>query len=67
MHLSDNPVVISGEPAAPERARKRRDISSRPRGVFRLAETVPPTWHGDGEEGEVLKVGRTLEKRCAHP
>lgn len=47
--------VISGDPTA-ERAHKRRDVSIRGRGVFRLAETVPQTWQGSGEEGEVLKV-----------
>ncbi|KAK6907744.1 hypothetical protein I203_101745 [Kwoniella mangroviensis CBS 8507] len=38
------------------RAKRRRDVSGRPRGVFRLAETVPDTWLGAGEEGEVLKT-----------
>ncbi|RSH83455.1 uncharacterized protein EHS24_007140 [Apiotrichum porosum] len=47
-------LVISGDPTA-ERAHKRRDVSIRGRGVFRLAETVPQTWQGSGEEGEVLK------------
>ncbi|OCF35044.1 hypothetical protein I316_03084 [Kwoniella heveanensis BCC8398] len=35
--------------------KRRRDVSGRPRGVFRLAETVPDTWKGRGQEGEVLK------------
>ena len=35
--------------------KKRRDVSGRPRGIFRLAETVPPTWEGKGDEGEALK------------
>ncbi|WVW84998.1 hypothetical protein I302_107034 [Kwoniella bestiolae CBS 10118] len=38
------------------RAKRRRDVSGRPRGVFRLAETVPDTWQGAGQEGEVLKT-----------
>ncbi|WWD05279.1 hypothetical protein V865_003352 [Kwoniella europaea PYCC6329] len=38
------------------RAKRRRDVSGRSRGVFRLAETVPDTWLGAGEEGEVLKT-----------
>lgn len=37
------------------RVKKRRDVSGRPRGIFRLAETVPPTWEGKGDEGEALK------------
>lgn len=39
------------------RIKKRRDVSGRPKGVFRLAETVPHTWEGKGSEGEMLKVG----------
>ncbi|WWC88389.1 uncharacterized protein L201_003300 [Kwoniella dendrophila CBS 6074] len=38
------------------RAKRRRDVSGKPRGVFRLAETVPDTWQGKGQEGEVLKT-----------
>lgn len=38
------------------RIKKRRDVSGRPRGVFRLAETVPPTWQGQGDEAEALKT-----------
>ncbi|WVN86420.1 uncharacterized protein L203_101584 [Cryptococcus depauperatus CBS 7841] len=38
------------------RAKRRRDIAGRPKGVFRLADTVPGTWVGEGEEGEVLKT-----------
>lgn len=41
-----------------ERAVKRRDLKgARGRGVFRLAETVPHTWKGEGAECEMLKVG----------
>ncbi|KAK8858849.1 hypothetical protein IAR55_003079 [Kwoniella newhampshirensis] len=47
-------VIQDSEPR--QRAKRRRDISGRPRGVFRLAETVPGTWVGKGEEGEVLKT-----------
>ncbi|WWD18740.1 hypothetical protein CI109_103194 [Kwoniella shandongensis] len=47
-------VIQDTEPR--QRAKRRRDISGRPRGVFRLAETVPGTWVGKGEEGEVLKT-----------
>ncbi|BEI96473.1 hypothetical protein CcaverHIS631_0200620 [Cutaneotrichosporon cavernicola] len=36
-----------------ERATKRRTL--RGRGVFRLAETVPHTWRGEGQECEQLK------------
>lgn len=40
-----------------ERAPKRRDVRAvRGRGVFRLAETVPHTWRGEGAECEMLKV-----------
>ncbi|WRT68057.1 uncharacterized protein IL334_005032 [Kwoniella shivajii] len=46
-------VIQDSEPRL--RAKRRRDVSGRPRGVFRLAETVPGTWQGKGEEGEVLK------------
>lgn len=38
------------------RIKKRRDVSGKPRGIFRLAETVPPTWEGKGDEGEALKT-----------
>lgn len=38
---------------------KKRLISSRNRGVFRLAETVPETWAGRGVEAETLKVSST--------
>ena len=37
-------------------AKRRRDVAGKPRGLFRLAETVPETWQGKGNEGEVLKV-----------
>ncbi|GMK56280.1 hypothetical protein CspeluHIS016_0301200 [Cutaneotrichosporon spelunceum] len=37
-----------------ERAAKRRTL--RGRGLFRLAETVPHTWRGEGQEGEQLKT-----------
>ncbi|KLT43910.1 hypothetical protein CC85DRAFT_295907 [Cutaneotrichosporon oleaginosum] len=37
-----------------ERAAKRRTL--RKRGVFRLAETVPHTWRGEGAECDMLKV-----------
>ncbi|TYJ58376.1 hypothetical protein B9479_000922 [Cryptococcus floricola] len=45
-------LVIQDE----SRAKRRRDIAGRPRGVFRLADTVPGTWIGEGEEGKVLKT-----------
>jgi hypothetical protein len=35
---------------------KRRQISGRPRGIFRLAETVDESWKGRGEEAEGLRV-----------
>ncbi|WWC62918.1 uncharacterized protein I303_105516 [Kwoniella dejecticola CBS 10117] len=47
-------LVINGERKIS--TKRRRDVSGRPRGVFRLAETVPDTWQGKGEEGEVLKT-----------
>ncbi|WWC71044.1 uncharacterized protein I206_104997 [Kwoniella pini CBS 10737] len=47
-------LVIQGERRIS--TKRRRDVSGRPRGVFRLAETVPDTWEGKGEEGEVLKT-----------
>ncbi|AFR98595.1 hypothetical protein C343_06573 [Cryptococcus neoformans C23] len=37
------------------RTKRRRDIAGKARGVFRLADTVPGNWVGQGEEGEVLK------------
>lgn len=40
-----------------ERASKRQDLGAGRRGVFKLAETVPHTWCGEGDEGETLKVG----------
>ncbi|KAL1407465.1 hypothetical protein Q8F55_006898 [Vanrija albida] len=47
--------LVIGDDADQAR-RKRRDLgAARSRGVFRLADTVPPTWQGHGEEGEVLK------------
>jgi hypothetical protein len=50
-------LVIQDPSAGPGgRATKRRDVSNRPRGIFRLAETVPPTWQGQGDEGEALKT-----------
>ncbi|EIW67544.1 hypothetical protein M231_01237 [Tremella mesenterica] len=36
-------------------SKRRRDVSGRPRGVFRLADTVPHTWRGEGEEQLELK------------
>jgi hypothetical protein len=45
-----------------ERAAKRRTL--RGRGVFRLAETVPHTWRGEGQECELLKVGVVWAARC---
>ncbi|WOO78516.1 uncharacterized protein LOC62_02G002062 [Vanrija pseudolonga] len=51
-------AVIGGgdEADQSQTRRKRRDIGGgRSRGVFRLADTVPQTWQGHGEEGEVLK------------
>lgn len=36
--------------------KRRRHIAGKARGVFRLADTVPGNWVGQGEEGEVLKV-----------
>lgn len=45
-----------------ERAAKRRTL--RGRGVFRLAETVPHTWRGEGAECEMLKVGASLAAGC---
>jgi len=57
----DHPLtpVIQDEPA---RAKKQRQINplGKSRGVFRLAETVPETWKGKGEEGEVLRVSTQL-------
>ncbi|XAO27685.1 hypothetical protein I312_106545 [Cryptococcus bacillisporus CA1280] len=35
--------------------KRRRHIAGKARGVFRLADTVPGNWVGQGEEGEVLK------------
>ncbi|WVQ96294.1 hypothetical protein IAU59_003398 [Kwoniella sp. CBS 9459] len=47
-------VIQESEPRL-RNTKRRRDVSGRPRGVFRLAETVPDTWKGRGQEGEVLK------------
>ena len=56
--LAELRIVIQDEPDS--RAKKRRDIRSTARGVFRLAETVPDTWQGSGEEGTNLRVGVVL-------
>lgn len=45
------------------RTKRRRDIAGKARGVFRLADTVPGNWVGQGEEGEVLKVRDMIQPR----
>jgi len=56
-HFQANSPVIQDPASDPSsRVKKRRDVSGRPRGVFRLAETVPPTWQGKGDEAEALKT-----------
>jgi hypothetical protein len=54
--VADNPVIQDPATDPSSRIKKRRDVSGRPRGVFRLAETVPPTWQGKGDEAEALKT-----------
>lgn len=49
-------TVIQDEPEDRTKIKKRRDITGRARGIFRLAETVPDTWEGRGEEGLSLRV-----------
>lgn len=53
---SPNTTVIQDGLAGFGTPKKRRDVSGRPRGVFRLADTVPDSWVGQGAEGEVLKA-----------
>lgn len=54
--MADERLIVIQDPGSSSRIKKRRDLSGRPRGVFRLAETVPPTWEGKGDEGEALKT-----------
>lgn len=51
------------------RVKKRRDVSGKPRGIFRLAETVPPTWEGKGDEAEALKtrIKGLMDSAPTHP
>ncbi|GFZ50603.1 hypothetical protein JCM24511_08361 [Saitozyma sp. JCM 24511] len=62
---TDSPLssLIIQDKLEPRRGIKKRLVSSRHRGVFRLAETVPGTWEGKGTEGEVLKASTQLEER----
>jgi len=55
-HVADISVIQDPASDPSSRIKKRRDVSGRPRGVFRLAETVPPTWQGQGDEAEALKT-----------
>jgi hypothetical protein len=55
-NIANTPVIQDPASDPSSRIKKRRDVSGRPRGVFRLAETVPPTWHGQGDEAEALKT-----------
>jgi hypothetical protein len=56
MAQADESVIQDPASDPNSRVKKRRDVSGRPRGVFRLAETVPPTWQGKGDEAEALKT-----------
>ncbi|CAD6564524.1 MAG: hypothetical protein TREMPRED_005402 [Tremellales sp. Tagirdzhanova-0007] len=48
--------LVVAPPNDPDsQAKKRRDVSGRARGVFRLAETVPDTWLGQGDEAAFLR------------
>ena len=55
--------VIQDEPES--RTKKRRDVSARARGIFRLAETVPETWQGEGAEAASLTVRRPTTRLCS--
>ncbi|ORX37152.1 hypothetical protein BD324DRAFT_428915 [Kockovaella imperatae] len=47
------------------RRKRRKDELVKSRGIFRLADTVPDTWQGQGSEGDVLRrrIKGLLESR----